>query len=238
MQPADHPVGDEPGDELVQEPRRLEVRGRRPAAAQPVARRPLGAAELGPGRAEHHDPVAVAQRRCPGGGDVEPVDEPDHADDRRRVDVDAVRLVVEADVAADHRDAERAARVAHAVDRLRELPHHLGVLGVAEVEAVHERQRPGAAARDVARRLEHRELRADARVERAEPALAVDRQRERAAVGLLEPQHAGVAAGPGDGVEEQLVVVLAPHPALVRDVRRGEQVEQLGREVRARAGSA
>ena len=83
------------------------------------------------------------------------VDQPEHADDRRRVDVGAARRVVEADVAADDRDAERLARFAHPVDDLGELPHHFGVLGIPEVEAVHERERPRARARDVARRFEH-----------------------------------------------------------------------------------
>ena len=56
----------------------------------------------------------------------------------RGVDVAPVRLVVEAHVATDDGYAERPARVAHAVDDFGELPHHLGMLGVAEVEAVHQ----------------------------------------------------------------------------------------------------
>ena len=88
--------------------------------------------------------------------------------------------VVEADVAADHRDAERLARLAHPLDDLRELPHHLGMLGVAEVETVDERARRRAHARKVARCLDHRELRADTRVERAEACLAVGGEREPA----------------------------------------------------------
>ena len=72
------------------------------------------------------------------------VDQPEHAGDGRGMDVVVARRVVEADVAADDGDAERLARLAHALDDLGELPHHLGVLGVAEVEAVHERDRPRA----------------------------------------------------------------------------------------------
>src|SRR5207244_4064962 len=74
-----------------------------------------------------------------------------------RIDVVAEGLVVEADVPADDRHGEGGAGLAHALDDLGELPHHLGVLGVAEVQAVDQGDGPGADARDVARRLEHGE---------------------------------------------------------------------------------
>ena len=60
----------------------------------------------------------------------------DDADDRRRIDRLAVGLVVEADVATGDRHVERPARFGNARDRLDELPHDLGPLGVAEVQAV------------------------------------------------------------------------------------------------------
>ena len=68
----------------------------------------------------------------------------------------AVRLVVEADVAAGDRDVERAARRANTLDRARELPHDLRPLGIAEVQAVGRADRQAAGARDVPRRLGHR----------------------------------------------------------------------------------
>ena len=55
---------------------------------------------------------------------------------RGRIDVGAAALVVEADVAPDDRQAQGVAGLGQAVDGLGELPHDLGVLGVAEVEAV------------------------------------------------------------------------------------------------------
>ena len=71
--------------------------------------------------------------------------------------------------------------VAMPVDRSRELPHHLGMFGIAEVEAVHERARRGAHARKVARRLDHGELGSPVGIERAEARLAVGgRARARA----------------------------------------------------------
>ena len=49
---------------------------------------------------------------------------------------------------------------------------------------------------------------------------------------VLQPQHGGVAARALDGVEEQLVVVLRPHPRRV-----GEHVEQVGAGVGRWSGS-
>ena len=87
-------------------------------------------------------------------------------------------LVVEADVPADDREAERPAGLGHPVDRLRELPHHLGVLGVAEVQAVHERERPGPDAGQVEHRLGHHRGRAGPRVDRAPAVVAVGGERQ------------------------------------------------------------
>ena len=112
-----------------------------------------------------------------------------------------------------------------------ELPHHLGVLGVAEVEAVDEPDRAGPDAGQVHDRLGHHERRAPARVEGAPAVVAVGGEREApagvdAGGGVLQPQHGGVAARALDGVEEQLVVVLAEHPGGV-----GQQREQVGADV-------
>ena len=151
------------GDELVHRRGALEIGdGRHPAVEAVHDRGPFRTAELGADRAEHDDVVAGAHG-CGGRALVQLVDQPEHARDRRGVDVVVARRVVEADVAADHRDAERLARLAHPLDDLGELPHHLGMLGVAEVEAVHERDRPRADARDVARGFEHDQPAARAR---------------------------------------------------------------------------
>ena len=52
---------------------------------------------------------------------------------------------------------------------------------------------------------------------------------------VLEPEHGGVGARPDHGVQEQLVVVLAPDPARVGE--QGEQVAArvVGREMVGRA---
>ena len=91
---------------------------------------------------------------------------------RRSAGVGAIapgrRLVVEADVAAGDRQAERPARVAQAAHRLAQLPERLGPRRVAEVQAVRDAQRPRAGDRDVARRLGDAQRRAQPRVERAD----------------------------------------------------------------------
>src|SRR6187402_2416754 len=67
-------------------------------------------------------------------------------------------LVVEADVAADDREVEGAAGVAHAAQRFDELGHDLGPLRVAEVEAVGDGQRLRTNRAEVAVRLGDRLL--------------------------------------------------------------------------------
>ena len=149
---------------------------------------------------------------------------PDHADDRRGGDVLPVGLVVEADVATDDRGVEGATRLGHTVDSFGQLPHHLRVLGVAEVEAVDDRQRAGADAGDVHHRLGHDHRCALSGIDVTPPMVAIGGQPE-APAGLVsaervaKPEEGPITAGTDDGVEEQLVVVLAVHPARVADER-------------------
>ena len=136
-------------DRLADE--RLEARARGPGrapAARPRARRrraartrcPRGPA---PGLADQQHRVALgAERRPDALRDV--VEQPDDADLGRRRDRRPGRLVVQRDVAAGDRQAERDAGVGQAADRLAELPERLGPGRVAEVEAVRDAQRPGA----------------------------------------------------------------------------------------------
>ena len=161
---------------------------------------------------------ASGTRSGPAAG--ESAQQPEHPDHRRRVDRAVAALVVEAHVAAGHRRAERLAGVAHPADRLGELPHHLGPLGVAEVQAVRDRDRPRAGDRDVARRLGDRVHRAQVRVEPAEPALPVARD-DRALQRARDPDHRGVGLRARDRVALHHPVVLPPHPALRGDARRG-----------------
>ena len=99
------------------------------------------------------------------------------------------RLVVERDVAADDRDRERAAGVREAGDRARELPGDVGLLRVAEVEAVGEPERLGADAGEVGAALEHGLDGAAVGVAGDPPPVAVDRDRDRRAAGQLRARR-------------------------------------------------
>ena len=121
--------------------------------------------------------------------------------------------------------AERLAGLRHALDCLRELPGDLGLLRVPEVEAVRDRERHPAGARDVPRRLEDGQRAAGPRVERSQAALAVERDRE-AAVRRPQPEHRRVEPGPAHGPRADEVVVAAEDRAAARDVRCREQREE------------
>src|SRR5687767_13767024 len=100
-------VVDEPshqrGDTFVQ--REIDVTER--STARTVFERPSRPGEGHDARTEQDDAVALAPTDARWRA-VEVVDEAEHADDRRRVDVVTRGFVVEADVAADHGNAERA----------------------------------------------------------------------------------------------------------------------------------
>src|SRR5690348_11422304 len=84
---------------------------------------------------EEEDEVAlVTESNLEDAGGV--VEDTENADDRRRVDRLAQRLVVKADVAAGDGRAEGSAGFREAVDGFRELPHHFGLFRTTEVEAI------------------------------------------------------------------------------------------------------
>ena len=89
--------------------------------------------------------------RNPGRTDLADIlDEPDHTEDGRRMDGNALGIVVEADVAAGDGDLEGFAGLGQPGDGLLELPHDLGLLGIPEVQAVGDADGPGADAGQVA----------------------------------------------------------------------------------------
>jgi hypothetical protein len=184
----------------------------------------LAPPELGEGLAEQVDPRSVARERAPDRQSVV-LDQPEHPDHRRGPDRGRAGLVVEAHVPAGDRGLERTAGVRDPSHRLRELPHHLGPLGVGEVQAVRDRERRRTGAGDVARRLGDRVRGAKVGIERAEPALAVRRQRDRLH-GPVDPDERRVRPGRHHRPALHDRVVLLPHPALARHVRRAEDREE------------
>ncbi len=222
------------------------LRWPRRSAAQRVPSKgsePPGA-DRAPSRTSVSPSSHAEARRPPSHG----VDQAQQADDRRRVDVGPGALVVEAHVAPDDGKGQGAAGLGHPVDALGELPHDLGVLRVAEVEAVDDRDRGGADAGQVGHALGHHQRRAHARVERARARVGVggqcDAPRRGGQPGAGQTEQRRIAAGSGDRVEEELVVVLAVDPA--RRAHHGEQVagalgrgrgHRRGRVRRARGGA-
>ena len=165
-------------------------------------------------------------RQCPGTRRTS-VDEPDTADDRRRMDREPVGLVVERDVSGDDRDSERLAGERHPLDRLRELPGDLGLLGIPEVEAVGEGERMSPGARDVPYGFEHGEHAPRARIQERKPPGAVERNRQPSEGGP-ELEHRGVESRPPYRPRLDELVVLPVDPRAAREVRRGEQLEEPG----------
>ncbi len=198
--------------------------------------RPLGAVELVARRAEEVD-VGVVAAEARGRALRDVGHDAEHADDGGRVDRDVTGLVVEADVAAGHRDAEELAALGDAADRLAELPHDARVLRRAEVEAVGDGERRGARGRDVAVGLGERELRTGVGVELGEAAVAVGGHGDAATGLLVDPHDPGVVGLRERRVAEDVAVVLVGDPRLVAEVGRAEQRQQLRLDVVARLGA-
>ena len=137
----------------------------------------------------------------------------------------AVRLVVERDVPGHDRQPQRLAGRAHPLDRLGELPADLGLLRVAEVEAVGEAEGLSSGTGDVARSLEHGERAARERVETRDAALAVECHREPAER-REQPQHGRIEARSPHGPVPDELVVAAEDELAASEVRRPEELEQ------------
>ena len=224
--------------------RRCAARRRdRPAAARPSSRPSISRRYSEQPRWPLVSPIRISalpsrfRARSTASGRVG--DQPDAADHRGRQDRLAARLVVERHVARDDRVVERQAGLAHALDAAGELAHDLGLLGVAEIHVVGQRQRQRADRGQVAPALGHRLHAAAHRIGAAIARRAVGRQRQRlAAVG--DPDHRRVAARPLDRVALHEMVVLLPDPALRGEVGAGDQPLQAVDRVavgQARAGS-
>jgi len=167
------------------------------------------------GCGRHEDDVAAS----PGPGNEADVgDEPDAAHHRRGRDRAPVGVVVERDVARDHRHAESVGGPSDAFDRLFELPADRRLLRVAEVEAVGERKRLPSRARDVAGGAQYRKY-------AGAEWIALARRRSlkghcEPAQRWAQPQHRAVEPGPPHGARANQLVVLLVDPGLRRAVVR------------------
>src|SRR5215472_15418131 len=102
-------------------------------------------------------------------GFVHVLENAEYTDHRSRINAFAQSFVVKADVPAGDRDLELLAGFGHAVDHLRELPHDVRLLRIAEVQAIRGTNRYCTGAGDFARRLGDRVHGAKARVEVTPP---------------------------------------------------------------------
>ena len=162
--------------------------------------------------ADQDDHVAVGSEGRPHQA-IDVLEQADDPDLRRRGDRAAGRFVVERDVAAGDRQAERAARVAHAPDGLRQLPERLGPGRVAVVEAVRHAERPRPGDRHVAGRLRDAHRGPEPRVRLPDGLVAVGGRDERLRC-PLDPEDRGALARPGDGIRlDRRVVLLEDRPA-------------------------
>ena len=144
------------------------------------------------------------------------------AQDRSGVDGLALRFVVKADVAADHRNPQRPAGPGYAPDAPFQLVIDLRPLRVAKIQAVGQGQRLGAGAGQVTANLGHRNLAAPVGVQIAVTAVAVNAQGDGLA-GSLDAQHCGIAAWPDHRVGLDLMVIATIDAVLAGDVGRGQQ---------------
>ena len=162
-----------------------------------------------------------------GGSPVQVVDHAEQTDDRSGIDVGAGRLVVEADVAADHRSTEGLTSLRQSVDGFRQLPHDLGMFGVTEVETVHDSQRAGAHTGQVQHRFGDHSGRATTGIHGTPPVVAVGGHGQSPSGlgsrgGVAKLQHRSVISRADHRIQEELVVVLAVHPGWT-----DQQVEQV-----------
>ena len=155
----------------------------------------------------------------------------DDANHGRGIDAFAQSFVVEADIATGDGNFKLFARFGDAVDHLRELPHDVRLLRVAEVEAVGCADRRSSRASHVARGFGDGVHRTQARIEIAPASVAIERHGE-AALRSFDTDHPGIArAGTFHGIGLHHVIVLLPHPAFAADIWTGEQTLQIGRQV-------
>src|SRR6266853_960480 len=188
---------------------------------------------------EEQDVAFVAEGDFEDAGGV--VENAEDADDRRWIDRLAESFVVEADVAASDGRAEGSAGFGEAVDGFAELPHHFGLFGAAEVEAIRGGDGTRPAGGHVAGGFGNGVHRADAGIQLAPAAIAVGGKREGALHGaslrILDAHDGGIArAGAGERVGAYAGVVLLGDPTFGGDGGRRQQLHEIRGEIRAFGG--
>ena len=201
--------------------------------------RPGGAVEFVAGGAEQVDEFAIGTPTHRGTA-IHIVQNAKDAHHRSRQDRGVASLVVEAHVAACHRNAELQASVGEARNGSFELPHDGGIFRRTEVEAICHGQRNGTGRRYVAVRLGQSQLGTLVGVELGEPSVAVSGQCNPESGLSVDAYDTGVLGLREHGVALDVSVVLVGHEGLVREVRRCCQQQHRLPQLRAgtRTGQA
>src|ERR1051326_1125641 len=139
-------------------------------------------------------------------------DEPQHSDDRTRIDRPFRTLIVKADVPAGHGSLQRRASVADSSDRLLELPEHLRFLWITEVQAICYRNRPCSHAGNVSCALGYCDLCPPIGIQKDIPWIAIGLEGDRPAASI-NSDDGGIGAPRHDGVISDHRVVLCRDPA-------------------------
>ena len=150
----------------------------------------------------------------------------DAANGRRRQDRLAIRLVVERDVAGDDREIQGPTGLANATHGHDELAHDLGLLRIAEIEVVGDRQRQRTNGRNVAPHFRHGLLAAEERIclhiARGHVALHGD-----GLVGPVDAHDGGIATRLLHRVAHDRGIILLIDPAAAREIRRGNKLREI-----------
>src|ERR1700747_1884160 len=142
----------------------------------------------------------------------------DNTDDGRGIDSFPPSLVIKADVAAGDWYVQFFASFRHAVDNLRELPHDVRLLGIAEVQAISRAHGNCACASHIPRCFRNGVHSAQPRIEIAPAAVAIEGHGQ-ATLGAFDSDDAGITcAGTFDRVGLHHGIVLLPDVALAADI--------------------
>src|SRR5207249_1538618 len=129
-------------------------------------------------------------------------------DYRRWVDRLPVRFVVKRDVAGNDRYGKSVAGFDDAPHGLLQLKVDVGAFRVTEVQAVGDRDRPGAGASQVAASFSYGHGTAALGIEVTEKAIAIGCKGDAPRRGVFQAEDSSVRPGLEDGVREHLVIVL------------------------------
>src|SRR6267143_3192137 len=140
-----------------------------------------------------------------------------HANDRGGEDRACRAFVIEADIAARYRGPERPACVANSSHRFLELPEHLRLLGIPEVQAIRYCKWLSSNAHNVSRALSYSDLCTQIGIQINIPRITIGLQR-KPCPGPFDPHDRSIAGSRKQRVCPDHGVILPVDPAFGSDV--------------------